>query len=58
MRQLRPETGESLAIFFKTLIQLFFFLFYIFDLLYQIGNQRQYFWTLYLKLLDYEAGMA
>ena len=33
MRQLRPETGESLVIFFKTLIQLYFFcLFFFFGL--------------------------
>ena len=44
MRQLRPETGESLAIFqntnpivFVTLISLFF------DLLYQRGHQRKIF---------------
>ena len=59
MRQLRPETGESLAIFFKTLIQLFLFcLFFHFDLLYQRGYQRQYFWTLNLEVLAYEAATA
>ena len=56
MRQLRPETGESFAIFFKTLIQLYFFInFSIFDLLYQRGYQRKYFWAISLKLLAYEA---
>ena len=59
MRQLRPETGESLAICFKTLIQLYlFYLFSIFDLLYQRGYQRQYFCTLNLKVLAYEADTA
>ena len=59
MRQLRSETGESLAIFFNTLIQLYFFIFFsIFDLLYQREYQRKYFWTLHLKLLDYEADTA
>ena len=59
MRQIRPETGESLAIFqdtdpivFVTFISLFF------DLLYQRGYQRQYFWTLHLKVLSYEAATA
>ena len=32
--------------------------FFIFDLLYQIGYQRQCFWTLPLKVLAYEAGTA
>ena len=60
MRQLRPETGESLAIFFKTLIQLYFCFVYfsIFDLLYQRGYQRQYFWAFNLKVLAYEAATA
>ena len=41
LRQLRPETGEYLAICFKTLIQLYcFFHFSIFDLLYQREYQR------------------
>ena len=59
MRQLRPETGESLAIFqnndpivFVTFISLFF------ELLYQRGYQRQYFWTLNLKVLAYETATA
>ena len=30
----------------------------IFDLLYQRGYKRQYFWTLHLKVLAYEADMA
>ena len=59
MRQLRPETGESLAIFIKILIQLYFFVYFsIFDLLYQRGYQSQYFWTLNLKVLAYEADAA
>ena len=29
-----------------------------FDLLYQRGYQRQYFWTLHLKVLAYEAATA
>ena len=59
MRQLRLETGESLAIFQNTdpiVFVLFIYLF--FDLLYQIGYQRQYFWTLSLKVLAYEAATA
>ena len=35
-----------------------FISFSIFDLLYQRGYQRQYFWTLNLKVLDYEAATA
>ena len=35
-----------------------FVYFSIFDLLYQRGHQRQYFWTLYLKVLAYEAVTA
>ena len=35
-----------------------FVYFYIFDLLYQRGYQRQYFWTLNLKVLVYEAATA
>ena len=34
-----------------------FFYFSIFELLYEIGYQRQYFWTLNLNVLDYEAAM-
>ena len=37
---------------------IFFIYFSIFDLLYQRGYQRQYFWTLHLKVLAYEAAMA
>ena len=45
--------------FCKILIQLYlFFYFYIFDFLHQRGYQRQYFWTLYLKLLCYEAATS
>ena len=58
MRQLRPETGESLAIFFKTLIQFYYYYYYYFYLLYQRGYQRQYFGTLSLKVLAYEAATA
>ena len=36
MRTLRPETGESLAIFFKTLIQLYLFLLFLNSLTYCI----------------------
>ena len=35
-----------------------FIYFYIFDLLYQRGYQRQYFWTLNSKVLAYEAATA
>ena len=35
-----------------------FIYFYIFDLLYQRGYQRQYFWTLILKVLVYEAATS
>ena len=59
MRQLRPETGESLAIFQNTDPIVFFFVYFsIFDLLYQRGYQRQYFWTLNIKVLAYEAATA
>ena len=54
MRQLRPETGESLALFQNTdPIVFVLFISYIFDLLYQRGYQRQYFWTLHLKVLAF-----
>ena len=50
MRQLRPETGESLAIFFKTLIQLYLFSFFsFFELLYQREYQRQLFLDIKFK---------
>ena len=59
MRQLRPETGESFAIFQNTdTIVFVFFFFSIFDLLYQRGYQSQYFWTLNLKVLAYEVATA
>ena len=59
MRQLRPETGESLAIFFQNTDPIVFFIYFsIFDLLYQRGYQRQYLWTLNLKVLAYEAATA
>ena len=59
MRQLRPETGESLAIFSKHWSNCICFVYFsIFDSLYQIGYQRQYFWTLNLKVLAYEAATA
>ena len=35
-----------------------FVYFYIFELLYQRGYQRQYFWTLHFKVLAYEAFTA
>ena len=49
MRQLRPETGESLAILQNTDPIVFVLFIIIFDLLYQRGYQRQYFWTLKFK---------
>ena len=59
MRQIQTETGESLSFFYKTLIQLYsFYLFFYFYLLYKRGYQRQYFWTLKLKVLAYEAATA
>ena len=58
MRQLRPETGESLANFQNTDPIVFFWIFLFFDLLYQRGYQRQYVWILNLKVLAYEADTA
>ena len=59
MRQLRPETGESLAIFSKHWSNCICFVYFsIFDLLYQRGYQRQYFWTLNLKVLAYDAATS
>ena len=58
MRQLRPETGESFAFFPNTDPIVFVFNFSIFELLYQRGHQRQYFWILNLKVLAYEAATA
>ena len=57
MRQIRPDTGEyQCNIFQNTDRIVFVFYFYLFsDLLYQRGIQGQYFWTLYLKGLAYEA---
>ena len=59
MRQLRPETGESLAIFQNTdqncICVVYFSIFY---LLYQRGYQRQYILTIYFKVLAYEAATA
>ena len=51
MRQLQPKTGESLAVFFQNTNTIVFvlFIFLLFDLLYQRGYQRQYFWRLKLK---------
>ena len=51
MRQIQPEKGEYL-------FQAVSIYFSIFDLLYQSGYQRQYFWTLNLKVLAYEAATA
>ena len=57
-RHLWPGTGESLEFFFNT-DPIFFVLFFsILYLMYQRGYQRQYFWTLYLKVLAYEAATA
>ena len=54
MRQIWPETGESLVIFFKILFQLYLFCFFsIFVLMCPRGYQRQYFWTINLKLFAY-----
>ena len=59
MRRLRPETGESLTIFSKHWSNCICYIyFYIFYLLYQRGYQGQYFWTLNLKVLAYEAATA
>ena len=59
MRQLRTETGEYLAIFSKHRSNCICFLYFsIFDLLYQTGYQRKYFWTLNVKCLAYEASTA
>ena len=56
MRQLRPETGESLTIFQNTNPIIYVTFIYLFcDLLYQREYQRQYFWTCNLKVLAYEA---
>ena len=59
MWQLRPEIGESLAIFQNTdpiVFVLFIYLF--FELLYQRGFRGQYFWTLNLEALAYEEATA
>ena len=58
MRHLQPKTGEYFASFSKTLIQLYWvFVFSIFDLIYQRGYQRQYYWTLNSKVFAYEAAI-
>ena len=56
MRNIRPETGKPLAIF-QGIDPIVFVLFISLFLTYCIkkGNQRQYFWTLNLKVLSYEA---
>ena len=59
MRHLRPETGESLAIFQNTYPIVFvLFISLFFELLYKREYQRQYVWTLNLKIMAYEAATA
>ena len=59
MRQLRPKQGSTLQFFSKHWSNCICFVcFSTFDLLYQRGYQRQYFWTLHLKVLAYEASAA
>ena len=53
------KQGNPLQFFSKHWSNCICFVYFsIFDLLYQRGYQRQYFWKLYLKVLDYEAAMA
>ena len=60
MRQIRPETGESLAIFFKTLIQLYVLRSFLYSLTYFIKEviSGKIFWRSNLKVLAYEAATA
>ena len=59
MRQLRPETGEPLAIFFKTLIQLYlFYLFLYFWLTVSKRVSREIFLDIKLLVLAYEAATS
>ena len=56
MSQIHPETGESLAIFQTTNPIVFvMFISLFFDLLYQRGYRRYYFWRLNEKVSVYEA---
>ena len=53
------KQGNPLQFFSKHWSNCICFVYFsIFDLLYQRGYQRQYFWTLHLKVLDYEAATA
>ena len=57
MRQIHPETGEVLAIIFKTLIQLYLFYLFLYYLAYCIKYviKGKTFWILNEKSLAYEA---
>ena len=55
MMQLRPETGESLANFQNTDPIVFVLFIFLFLLTVSKRHQRQYRWTLNLKVLAYEA---
>ena len=57
IRQLQPETGESLE-FFTTLIQLYFFFNLFFTYCIKEGIKGNIFWTLHFKVLAYEAATA
>ena len=59
IRQIQPETGESL-VFFKTLIQLYLFRSFPYSLTYCIKEviKSKIFWRLNSKVLAYEAATA
>ena len=60
MRQLPPETGEPLAIFFKTLIQLYLFYLFLYSLTYctKEGIKGNYFGDQIKEVSAYEAATA
>ena len=54
MRQIQPETGESLVIFFKTLIKLYLSFLFIYTLTYCIKEviKSRLSWVLNEKIVD------
>ena len=59
MRQIWPETGEPLVIFFKTLIQLYLFCLFLYFWL-TVSNRvsKEIFLDIEYKVLAYEAAMS
>ena len=60
IRQIQPEAGKHLVLFFKILIQLYLLRSYLYSLTYCIKEfiNDKIFWRLKLKVLAYEADTA